>query len=201
MNGSSEASDPTAEDPAHDHGRVSQRNNIFVVATLYSRAGSVPVRIRNMSRCGALVEGAVLPAKDEEVELSRGSLRVSGLVAWCDGGKAGLRFSSPIAVAEWLPGGNRAGQQLRVDKIVFDAKGAAPTAIGPARAGPAVGLQPPMDTGEIAVSLLELKNNFDSVAEEFAGDPAVAARFQAELQVLDRAAQKLGTIADTLARR
>jgi len=58
--------------------RVESRSNIFVMATIYAPGGSTPVRVRNMSRTGALVEAPVLPAAGSRVRLSRGSLTVVG---------------------------------------------------------------------------------------------------------------------------
>ena len=37
-------------DTADDDKRFDPRSNIFVIATLYGAGGSVPVRVRNMSR-------------------------------------------------------------------------------------------------------------------------------------------------------
>ena len=71
---------PSAPDPAHQRAEV--RNNMFVVAVLYGAGGSVPVRVRNMSRGGALVESADTPGEGQHVRLSRGSLSVRGHIAW-----------------------------------------------------------------------------------------------------------------------
>ena len=81
------------------------RSNIFVMATLYAAGGSTPVRVRNMSRSGALVEASALPPAGTGVRLCRGSVSVAGEVMWVDEHKAGLRFASPTAAADWLPGG------------------------------------------------------------------------------------------------
>lgn len=197
MSSSSPANDSTSEDTNHDRGRVHPRNNLFVVATLYSLGGPAPVRIRNMSRCGALVEGTALPTKGQEVQLVRGSLSVSGLVAWCDGGKAGLRFGSSILVADWLPGGNRVAQQLRVDQIVFNAKGITPAKARPERRrAPARAPSAVKPVSDFAAGLVQLQECVELVAKDLAGDPAVAGRFQTQLQMLGLSAQKLGELAE-----
>jgi len=103
------------------NGRLDGRSNIFVTATLYAAGGSTPVRIRNMSRSGALVEASALPPAGTGVRLCRGSISVAGEVIWVDARKAGLRFASPTAAADWLPGGKRGmGQQL-ADEDLIDA--------------------------------------------------------------------------------
>jgi hypothetical protein len=48
----------------HDSGRQQRadiRSNMFVMAVLYCDGCSAPVRIRNLSRSGALIESAVIP--------------------------------------------------------------------------------------------------------------------------------------------
>ena len=45
-------------DTADDDKRLDPRSNIFVIATLYAPADRFPVRVRNMSRHGALVEAS-----------------------------------------------------------------------------------------------------------------------------------------------
>ena len=109
---------PSAPDPAHQRAEV--RNNMFVVAVLYGAGGSVPVRVRNMSRGGALVESADTPGEGQHVRLSRGSLSVRGHIAWQRDNRAGIRFDTAIDVSDWLPLGARPTGQQRVDEIVQD---------------------------------------------------------------------------------
>src|SRR5437868_9655101 len=107
--------------------RAEPRSNIFVIATLYASGGSTPVRIRNISRMGALIEAAALPPCGEAVRLSRGSLSVAGQVVWAAGPRAGLHFTSHVAVADWLPSGQRGSGQQLVDELVHQARlGAVP---------------------------------------------------------------------------
>jgi hypothetical protein len=51
-----------------EEGRIAERSNVFVIATLYCAAGSAPVRIRNLSPSGALIEGSVLPLPGARVQ-------------------------------------------------------------------------------------------------------------------------------------
>lgn len=97
--------------------RVERRTNMFVMASLIARSASGPVRVRNLSSTGALIEGAVIPAPGERVFLRRAGATVVGEVIWSRDGRAGLRSDSRVTVADWLPRANCSAQQ-RVDEVV-----------------------------------------------------------------------------------
>src|SRR5687768_8991878 len=85
--------------------RTLPRTSMFVLASMTAETVSGPVKIRNLSPDGALIEGAALPRLDEHLAIRRGELAATGRVIWCDGGKAGLRFDHYVDVAAWLPAG------------------------------------------------------------------------------------------------
>ena len=178
-------------EPGSEH-RVDQRNNVFVVAALYSGDSSVPVRIRNMSRSGALVEGGAFPLPGTDVRLSRGSLSVPGKVMWVADRRAGLRFVGTIFVPDWLPNAQRNPRQMHIDEVVHQAK----LGIAPAPALMAV----PAKRGDaaIAADMLELKASIDQLAEDLAGDSHVTASHPSSLQILDIAAQALAKLSEEL---
>src|SRR4051812_48767645 len=109
-------------DTAGAEKRLGPRSNIFVTGTLYGAGGSAPVRVRNMSLNGALVEAEALPSVGSLVRLCRGSLSVMGEIAWVAAGKAGLHFSSAICVSDWLPAGQRGAGQQMADELVHQAR-------------------------------------------------------------------------------
>jgi hypothetical protein len=102
------------EDP-----RTDQRSHVFLMAVLRAGTTSCPVRVRNISIHGALLEGNGLPSEKQVVALKRGSLSVSGQIAWLAGQHCGIRFSKPIAVAEWVDRAGPVGQQ-RIDSAVAE---------------------------------------------------------------------------------
>ena len=108
MNGHSPPSQVRDEDCATpalstlDEGRRHPRSHLFVVATLYSDMGSTPVRIRNMSQYGALIEAQLIPEPGAAVILKRGGLETTGEIAWKADRKAGIALSKSVDVAEWL---------------------------------------------------------------------------------------------------
>ena len=97
-------------------GRDETRSNVLLAAVLNNGTEVVPVRIRNLSPHGALLDSLKLPSLGRIV-LRRGHLTVAGEVAWVGNGQCGVRFSQPIDVAEWVKRVAHSGQQ-RVDSIV-----------------------------------------------------------------------------------
>ena len=64
-----EGSKESGSDP-----RTNFRSNVFLVAALKTLEGTVPVRVRNLSATGALLEGDGLPGDAVGVLLERGQL-------------------------------------------------------------------------------------------------------------------------------
>lgn len=188
-----DADQGAAEDNA-PHQRSESRNNLFVVAALSSASASGPVRIRNMSPHGALIEGPVLPPKGTSVRLSRGSLSVTGHIVWRRDNRAGVRFDSAISVGEWLPNGRAATGQQKVDEIVHTYK--SQKAVGGAVAVPASDRA--SESLDVGSSLLHIRSALTAAAEELASDPFVAARHLRALQTIDVATQELDKLANRL---
>jgi hypothetical protein len=175
---------------ASDH-RLELRNNIFVMAALYASGGTTPVRVRNMSRGGALIEAAALPVVGTSVRLSRGSLSVAGEVTWVGERKAGLRFADPTVVADWLPSGKRGSGQQLIDEVVHLARLG-----GVAKAAAA---QSPADrTMGIADELSRLAQLLDRAGEQLTSDNAITSTHLVSLQMIDGVAQALAKLASAI---
>jgi hypothetical protein len=142
----------TMTDPAEIIARAEPRSNVFLAALIDMPGGPVPVRVRNLSPRGALVEGPVLPTSGA-VQLRRGNLEVRGKVAWLHESYCGLQFSSSIDVPAWLKRIGHQGQD-RIDMIMASLRNGTV---------PKVAEAPPLQQpGQIAEALLE-------VAERLAG--------------------------------
>lgn len=182
--------------PATNHGeacaRIELRTNMFVLAAISALSASGPVKIRNLSSRGALIEGATLPSTGERVELRRGTRQASGRVAWCQNGKAGLRFDGRVDVYDWMPRGQD-GQQL-VDRVAEETKAyGATTTSSLADASASHLLAPaPFDLRKLARAL-------DSLADDLAEDASITARLGSKLQTLDVVSQVLRRLSGTAA--
>jgi hypothetical protein len=142
----------TTTEPEGMIARAEPRSNVFLAALIDMPGGPVPVRVRNLSPRGALVEGPVLPIKGG-IQLRRGDLRVGGKVAWLHDGYCGLQFDSTINVPTWLKRIGHQGQD-RVDLIMASIRsGAVPEAADS---------PPSPEPGQVAEALFE-------IAERLAG--------------------------------
>jgi PilZ domain len=173
--------------PSPEH-RLESRSNIFVMATVYAAGSPTPVRVRNMSQSGALVEATGLPPAGTSIRLSRGSLEVIGDIMWVDTNKAGLRFASPVRVADWLPVGKRGSSQQLIDELVHRAR------VGAAARTPSL---EPFDQTNVSLAdeLSQLSCMLERAGEELASDSAVTMQHLAALQIIDGVTQSLAKLA------
>ena len=176
--------------PARSETRLTARTNLLVMAVICAGLGSEPVKVRNLSTNGALIEGAVLPQPGTQVRLCRADLNVEGEVVWCKDGRAGVQFGSCVVVADWLPQGSAKTGQQRVDRLVqklkSDGLSASPSSV-------AIGENDRQDLS--AQELIHLRGAVESLAEDLAADTAVVERHFSKLQTLDIVAQALGKLA------
>lgn len=168
--------------------RREARTTLFAMATIYTDAGSMPVKIRDLSSMGALAEGPVLPPLGAKIRLRRAALEVLGEVKWCKAGRVGLRFQSAIAVTEWLPRGRSIAAQDRIDDMVHETR-----RLG--KAAPADAPQQVSSKKPTALDLIRVKQAVECLAEALADDPEVVERHGAGLQVLDLVSQTLRNLA------
>lgn len=76
--------------------RRSRRSSVLLAASLETRAGDVPVKLRNLSAEGALVQGKNLPIEGSEVVFKRNELVERGQIVWVNGEHAGVAFKQPL---------------------------------------------------------------------------------------------------------
>ena len=76
--------------------RRSRRSNVLMAACVECAGASVPVKLRNLSKDGALVEAGSLPPVGTRVRFRKGELALSGHVAWEAGTRAGIAFDHPL---------------------------------------------------------------------------------------------------------
>ena len=132
--------------------RDTPRSNVFLTAVLCTGPESFPVRVRNLSIFGALLEGDSLPPENSAVLLKRGSLCAKGEVAWQSDRHCGVRLEGSIDVAEWVKRAGPAGQQ-RIDSAIADFRNRHPAAPGLALLASSSGV----DTlGRMSSELLEV---------------------------------------------
>ena len=186
--------------------RASPRTNLLLAATAEIGGRSVPVRIRNLSETGALLEGAGLPDAGMKLVLARGDLHVSAVVAWAAGGRRGVKFDGPTPVHEWTGGtkpkplectGLR--DQRRVDALQAEARSDAASGRALRASAPAVSSAASRDLeARLAHELGYVQRLLENLGDELIKDLFLVQRHGQSLQSLDLVGQILGHVAAIL---
>jgi len=145
----------------------------------------IPVRVRNISELGALVDGSSLPSDGTQVELRRGSLRTVGKIAWTAGNQCGLRFAIPIAVASWVKK-IVSPHQEHVDQMIEVARGNATLA------------KPLAHETKCPDTLPQLNLDLLQVCERLLGVSALVSEHPEKLLELDAIAQRLAKFTEPM---
>lgn len=186
---------PMSVHPRAADARGACRASLYLAAALYCDGASSPIKIRNISSTGALVEGDT-PAVGTLVQLVRGGLIVHALVAWSDGGRCGLKFSGRIDVQQWRSAPGHLEQQ-RVDEVVRLIKaGAVPLPIPPlsySSDSEVRGL-----SGGLAQDLGRVSDLLEALGSVLASDPDVVTKHGTALQNLDIAMQVISAVEEII---
>ena len=93
---------PTMDESFQKQNRRSRRSNVLLAATIEAFGKVIPVKLRNLSTEGALIEGKNLPLDGAKVVFKRNELAVESQIAWVSGDQAGVAFTRPIACEDVL---------------------------------------------------------------------------------------------------
>lgn len=140
--------------------RLDERSNVFLSATMHGPSGAHPVRIRNISSLGAMLDGRDLPDEGSRVTLRRGQLMTDAEVAWQSGEFRGIRFDTPVEPDDWIKRVGHSGQQ-RVDNAV------AALRVGMVEAAATLG-----EAGE-SQSVADLSEELVGICERMASSPGL----------------------------
>ena len=86
--------------------RKARRSHVLMSASLELSGTSLPVKLRNLSADGALVEADTLPVEGASILFRKGDLTVQGHDAWAKTRHAGISFArklDPDQVLRHLP--------------------------------------------------------------------------------------------------
>jgi len=158
--------------------RADIRSNVFLSATLLAAGVTLPVRIRNISPTGVLLDGAGLPPQGSVIHLRRGSLSAGGEIAWQRDGLCGVRLDTAVVVNDWVRRTEHKGQ-ARVDEMIALVRNSPNDRGGPA--GPQ----------QSADSLRSISADLTQSCERLANLPDVVATCSDEILRLDAIAQRL----------
>ena len=188
--------EPQGRDGAGRYAHRAPRTNLLLAATIAGETGSAPVRIRNLSEGGAMIEGAALPAAGERLTLGRSQLAVGATVAWRSGDRCGVRFDRTVPVALWA-----AGLKLPTGQADVDTMQAAVRSGSAAAAAPVPAAQPVVREDveqRIAEEIGLVARLLETMGDTLADEPAVVHRHPATLQNFDLTVQTLRHLARIL---
>ena len=174
-------------DMYEDDPRSDPRSSVFLTAVLYAGARQTPVRIRNLSTQGALLEGADLPAEGTIVQIRRGSLSAAGDIAWSRDQHCGLRFAAVIEVASWIDRAGPVGQQ-RIDAAIADYR-RKPTRPVSFTVLPTI--MPRVDLGSLSTDILQ-------ICERMVGMPDMTIGIAEQILKIEAAARSIESVAGRL---
>lgn len=168
--------------------RVAARTNMFIAAMMLFDGRSTPVKVRNLSAAGALIETAVAPAAGVSFTLRRGSHAVRGSVAWTKENRCGLRFDSSVVVRDWMGPPANPGQ-VEVDAMFARARSGGGLCLAPGS------LSRPEPRSPIQCEkLTQVSALIEALGDELAADAETVSRHGAALQKIDQALQLLEAV-------
>jgi hypothetical protein len=180
------------------------RKSLMLAATLDAGGASVPVRIRNMSQRGAMVDGAYLPGPGTMVRLERLSLATSAIVIWRLDGRCGLKLADPVVPDEWVAGVRRGVVartnfgQARVDGIQAALREGATMPSAPPSEPAAEAIDRDRLDALIAEEIGQVARALESALDELSEIPEVIVKHERALQSLDIACAILDSLAPVL---
>jgi hypothetical protein len=174
------------------------RTNLLLSATIEAGALKAPVRIRNMSTSGALIDGAALPPVGATLVLRRLDLAIGATVMWQQPGRCGISFSGTISVQEWVagvvkPAGAATAGQLRADALQSAIRQGLPIPQEEEAPPPIQSSLEDLDE-RLAQELRYVRRLFDDVGDELSNDPVILQRHAKMLQNFDVACRILDIV-------
>ena len=91
-----------ANDEASPRPRGGSRSRVLLAAIVRNAFGEQPVKIRDISETGAMIQAPIVPQVGSRLLLSRGTVSVTATVVWAESGKYGVHFQEGVDVAALL---------------------------------------------------------------------------------------------------
>ena len=155
---------------------------MFLAAVLRAGAAQAPVKVRNLSPRGAMLESSLTPPPGTKVDLMRGGLLAEGIITWSSNERCGLRFLSEVSVKQWRTAPATA-QQHRVVRA-----GEAAAAIGNPES------RPPQTDKQLRDYVGEVVKLLQDLEEDLVSSSETSTRHAEKLQSLGIAMQMLRAI-------
>lgn len=180
--------------PVDQNSRRESRPELFLTALLKGTFGAHPVRVRNLSTGGALVEVQLKLRPGEEVQLIRAHHAVRARVAWASEGRAGLNFDKAVDIKKWVPSLD-ASHQMAVDRQLVMLRNAPDVAQSEQ---PLDERSPDVIRERVAEETAALSRQIEICLDELAAFAPLVVRLPGTLQQLEKVSQTLDHLAQIL---
>lgn len=176
-----------------ENSRLQSRTSMFLEAILRWDDNSEVVRVRNLSRNGAMVELGRAPLAGTSITLIRGSLLATGKVIWKTGNRCGLIFATDLVVRDWLAASNVNPLQRRVDEQIAEVRAGTKRSVDRHffEIGAQSNRQLARDLNSVSSLIRDLENALSSCGETLS-------RHALKLQNLDLAMQMIAAVRSEL---
>ncbi len=167
-------------------------------AAIVTHGFSVEVRIRNLSRSGALIEGEVVPSAGSTVELIRNNNSARAEIVWSRPGRCGVKFDNPIVIEDWV--GTLQSPAAPPPPPAYNDADTRPSAALPTWLStdrPADDLEDRMPT-RVGEEIAYVQRLIDSVALDLSSTPLIGHRHAGSVQACRSASSLLADLARIL---
>jgi hypothetical protein len=174
------------------------RKNLLLAASIEAGTLCAPVRIRNLSETGALIDGVALPEIGMNLILRRLEVEIGATVVWRMGGRCGIRFAGNVSVDDWAIGKRRPAHFHEHSQAGVDARQAAVRSgifsLTADDSADTVPLRADMLETRIAEELVDVRRALDAVGDTLSDDASILQQHGGALQQIDVACQILGEL-------
>ena len=172
----------------------------MLAASIVTHGFSIDVRIRNLSRSGALIEGEVVPSAGSTVEVLRNNHSVRAEIVWSKPGRCGVKFDSPIIIEDWVGSLQSAASAPPPPAPAYNDADTRPSVALPAWLSadrPADDLEDRMPA-RVGEEIAYVQRLIDSVALDLSSTPLIGHRHAGSVQACRSASALLADLARVL---
>ena len=175
---------------------LQHRSKVMLAAVIVVNFDWIDVRIRDLSRSGALIEGNLAIPVGTSVEVKRNEHSVPGEVVWSSGNRCGVAFATKIVIEDWVGASLPAAREPASLSIVGDNSTTSVDRL-PA-SGPAAQRLEAILPRRVGEEIAYVQRLIETIVVDLNSSPAGAHRHAGSIQSCRQARQLLGDLANIL---
>lgn len=187
---------PKADQFQRDSRSLQHRSRVMLTAVMVDGLDWIDVRIRDLSKSGALLEGEMNIPSGRPVEIRRNEQTVAGEVVWCRGNRCGVKFASKIVIEDWAGASLPAAREQPTDEAPkASTDSATPLQV---KAAPAVDSLEDKLPRRIGEEIAFVQRLIGMIASDIGSNPLIAHRHAGSIQSCRLAGKMLEELARVL---